>query len=99
MHRFSPEFSWPVPLALAESLSKERLQTGDTFYDHAHSYEEIWSEALKSMNCALQVISSMAGEVRVSVLRPNEKRTALIKVEERVFSYEALRIQLGQKTA
>jgi hypothetical protein len=73
------------------SVAQHNFQPGDTLYDTPKAYS-VWHTALQHIGFCLQVDSATRGrhgEVTLTVLRPNQHRTALIRVATVLTTHES----------
>jgi len=64
------------------SVAQHNFQPGDTLYDTPEAYS-VWHTALQHIGFCVQVDSATRGQdgnVTLTVLRPNQRRTSLVRV-------------------
>lgn len=84
-------FATCVPDCFKASIAQHNFQPGDTLYDTPKAYS-VWHTALQHIGFCLQVDSATRGrhgEVTLTVLRPNQHRTALIRVATVLTTHES----------
>ena len=75
-------YTFCVPDCFEASITQRNFQPGDTLYDTPDAYSE-WGGALQRIGYAIQVDSAtpgLAGRVTFTILRPNDQRTALVRL-------------------
>jgi hypothetical protein len=80
-----------VPHCFKASVALHNFQPGDTLYDTPKAYS-VWHTSLQDIGFRLQVDSAIRGrhgEVTLTVLRPNQHRTALIRVATVLTTHES----------
>lgn len=75
-------FSMCVPDSFKTSVAQHNFQAGDIVYDTPEAYS-VWTSALQHIGFCVQVDSATRGRngsITLTVLRPNQYRTALVQV-------------------
>ena len=84
-------FAMCVPDCFKASVAQHNFQPGDTLYDTPKAYS-VWHTALQHIEFCLQVDSATRGrhgEVTLTILRPNQHRTVLIRVATVLTTHES----------
>jgi len=55
--RYFKGFTWPVPRAFSDALTKCRFEQGDVLYSDRCAYELKWGDAKKDLGHSIQIIS------------------------------------------
>jgi hypothetical protein len=59
---FAEDFGMAVPECFHDSLAKERFKVGDLFYNDRRGYLSKWSDAIRHISYAIQVVET-SGDV------------------------------------
>ena len=76
---FAVGFKMAVPECFKDSLSKEQFNTGDIIYDDMHAYSPLWSDAVKHVSYACQVVQMVGDDIEFAILRRKHGATSLTK--------------------